>query len=73
MATFTAVYEQIDDWWIAYVEELPGANTQGRTLAEVKENLIEAVQLVIAANKEIARRQSAGHNVVREAIMVPVA
>ena len=73
MTTFTAVYEQIDDWWIAYVEELPGANTQGRTLAEVKENLIEAVQLVIAANKEIARRQSAGRNVVREAIMVPVA
>ncbi|HEY52436.1 MAG TPA: type II toxin-antitoxin system HicB family antitoxin [Caldilineae bacterium] len=73
MTTFTAVYEQIDDWWIAYVEELPGANTQGRTLAEAKENLIEAVQLVIAANKEIARRQSAGRNVVREAIMVPVA
>jgi predicted RNase H-like HicB family nuclease len=73
MTAFTAVYEQIDDWWIAYVEELPGANTQGRTLAEVKENLIEAVQLVIAANKEIARRQSVGRNVVREAIMVPVA
>ena len=52
---FTAVFEQVDKWWIGYVEELPGANTQGKTLEEVRENLKEAVQLVMEANRELAR------------------
>ena len=47
---FTAVFEQDEGWWIGYVEELPGANTQGETLEEARENLKEAVQLVIEAN-----------------------
>ncbi len=51
---FTAVFEQEDNWWIGYVEELPGANTQGKTLDEACENLKEAVQLIIEANREIA-------------------
>jgi predicted RNase H-like HicB family nuclease len=38
-ATFTAVFEQDGDWWVDYVEELPGANTQGATLEEARENL----------------------------------
>ncbi|MBI4675369.1 MAG: type II toxin-antitoxin system HicB family antitoxin [Chloroflexi bacterium] len=58
--TFTAVFEQDGDWWIGYVEELPGANTQGKPLAEARENLKEAMQLVIEANREIARRAIAG-------------
>ncbi len=49
---FTAIFEQAGEWWIGYVEELPGANTQGRTLEETRENLKEAVQLVIEANRE---------------------
>ncbi|MDY6877547.1 MAG: type II toxin-antitoxin system HicB family antitoxin [Chloroflexota bacterium] len=40
---FTAVFERVDDWWIGYVEELPGANTQGKTLDEARESLKEAV------------------------------
>ncbi len=66
MEKFTAVFEKSDDWWIAFVEELPGANTQGETLDEARENLKEAIQLTIAANREIARRQSAGKKIVRE-------
>ena len=50
MEKFTAVFEQDGDWWIGYLEELPGANTQGRTLAEARENLKDAVRLLIAAN-----------------------
>jgi len=57
MEKFTAVFEQEEDWWIAYVEELPGVNTQGRTLEEAHENLKEAVQLIIEANRELARRE----------------
>ena len=49
---FTAVFEQVGEWWIGYVEELPGANTQGKTLEEARENLKGAVQLIIEANRE---------------------
>lgn len=69
---FTAVFEKEGDWWIGYVEELPGANTQGKTLEEARENLIEAVQLVIEANREIARRETEGKSVIREDLLVAV-
>jgi predicted RNase H-like HicB family nuclease len=35
---FTAVFEKVDDWYIGYIEELPGANTQGKTLEETRLN-----------------------------------
>lgn len=70
MRTFTAIYEQDGEWWIGWVEELPGANTQGRTLEEARENLKEAVQLVIEANRELAQREAAGKNVIREELLV---
>jgi predicted RNase H-like HicB family nuclease len=54
---FTAIFEQVGEWWIGYVEELSGANTQGRTLEETRENLREAVQLIIETNRELARRE----------------
>ncbi len=66
MDQLTAVFERTDDWWIAYVEELPGVNTQGRTLEEARENLHEAAELVLAANRELARRASVGKQVIRE-------
>ena len=63
----TAVYERVPRGYIAYVEELPGANTQGHTLKEARENLAEAVGLVLEANRALAeeqlidRRSSASH------------
>ena len=72
MEKFTAVFEQHGKWWIGYVEELPGANTQGRTLEEARENLKEAVQLVIEANREIARRQAKRRKVIREEMVISV-
>jgi predicted RNase H-like HicB family nuclease len=56
---FTAVFERDGDWWIAYVEELPGANTQGRTLEEARENLKEAIALVLQANRELTEHEIA--------------
>ncbi len=53
---FTAVIRKSGAWYIAFVEELPGVNTQGRTLTEVRRNLREALRLVIAANRALARR-----------------
>ncbi len=71
MDKFTAIFEQTDDWWIAFVEELPGANTQGKTMEEARENLREAVQLIIEANREITRKQISGKKVIREELIVP--
>ncbi len=66
----TAVFEREGDWWIGYVEELPGANTQGRTLEEARENLKEAVHLVLEAYKELLRRDLQGKDIVREELVI---
>ena len=69
---YTGVFEQVGEWWIGHVEELPGCNVQERTLDEARESLKEAVQLIVSANRELARRESEGHEVVRESLAVPV-
>jgi len=66
----TAVFEQVGEWWLGYVEELPGANTQGKTLGEARENLREAVQLIIEVNRELLLEQIEGHEVIREPLTV---
>ena len=63
---FTAIYMQVPEGYIAFVEELPGANTQGDTLEEARENLREAVALVLEANRELAEQSLAGQQVTRE-------
>lgn len=70
MNKFTAVFERDGDWWIGYVEELPGANTQGRTLEEARENLKEAVALVIETNRELTRIEVMGKDAIREELLV---
>ncbi len=72
MGKFTAVFDQDGDWWIGYLEELPGANTQGRTLEEARENLKDAVRLLIAANRELTRRELQGKTIIREELVVAV-
>jgi predicted RNase H-like HicB family nuclease len=62
----TAVYVQVPEGYIAFVEELPGANTQGATLDEARENLREAVGLVLEANRELAEKSLAGQAATRE-------
>lgn len=54
---FTAVFEKVPEGYVAFVEELPGANAQGATLDEARENLREAVELVIEANRQINVQQ----------------
>lgn len=67
---FTAVFERDGDWWIGYVEELPGANTQGRTLAEARKNLKEAVLLILEANRKLAEHEIKGKEVIKEELVV---
>jgi len=62
----TAVFQKVPEGYIAFVEELPGANTQGDTLEEARENLREAVAMVLDANRQLAERELVGKSVVRE-------
>ena len=62
----TAVFIQVPEGYIGFLEELPGTNTQGTTLKEARKNLKEAVSMVIAANRELAERSIAGQAVTRE-------
>jgi len=51
----TAIYEKRGDWYIAYLQEIPGVNTQGRTKQEAKGNLEDALQEFLEANRRLAR------------------
>ena len=62
----TAVFEEVPEGYIAYVEELPGANTQGDTLEQARANLAEAVELVLEANRALAEERLGTKNVIRE-------
>ncbi|KAF0237231.1 MAG: hypothetical protein FD181_2065 [Prolixibacteraceae bacterium] len=54
--SFTAVFvEDPKGGYSAYVEEIPGANSQGETLEEAKENLMEALQMVLETNKILSQ------------------
>ncbi len=64
--SFTAVFQKVPEGYIGWVEELPGANTQGGTLEETRENLKEAVELVLEANRELARESANGADLIRE-------
>jgi predicted RNase H-like HicB family nuclease len=64
--TFTAVFMAVAEGYIGFVEEIPGANSQGETLDEVRENLREAVQLVLDANRELTEQALEGREVERE-------
>jgi len=55
--SFTAIFEKVDDWYIGYVQELPGANVQERTLEEARESLGEAFELILISNRELADQQ----------------
>ena len=70
--SFTAIFEKVKEGYIGFVEELPGANSQGATLEEARENLAEAVQLVLDANKQLAEEDLVGRDVIREEFRVAV-
>ena len=65
----TAVFVRSGEWWAAYIEEIPGANTQGRTLEEARTNLQEALDMVLQARKEESSQLAKDHEVVRERIL----
>jgi predicted RNase H-like HicB family nuclease len=68
---FTAVFKKVLEGYVAFVEELPGANTQGKTLEEARANLDEAVMLVLEANRTLAEENLKGTEVIRERYKLP--
>jgi predicted RNase H-like HicB family nuclease len=68
----TAVFQKFPEGYAAFVEELPGANTQGETLEEARENPKEAVQLVLETNWQLAEESLAGKDVIREPLVMPI-
>ena len=69
----TAVFMKVPEGYVAFIEELPGANTQGLTLEEARENLHEAVALVLDANRALTEQSLEGAAVVRETFVLPMA
>ena len=69
----TAVFQKVPEGYIGWVEELPGANTQGDTLEEARENLHEAAMLVIEANRVLREENAAGAEVIREPLLIRAA
>ena len=67
--SLTAVFKKVPEGYVGFVEELPGANTQGATLDETRKNLREAAQLVLEARREI----TAADEVIREPLILPAA
>ena len=70
--SFTAIYQKVPEGYIAFVEELPGANTQGATLQEARENLQEAIAMVLEANRTLSEESLQGQAIIREPIEIPV-
>ena len=64
----TAVFKKVPEGYIAWVEDLPGANTQGATLEEARENLREAIRLVFEANRELAQADIEDEPVIKEPV-----
>jgi predicted RNase H-like HicB family nuclease len=70
--SFTAVFQKVPEGYIGFIEELPGANTQGNTIQEVRENLHEAAILIFEANRSLAEEEILGKDVIRESFEVIV-
>ena len=69
---FTAVYKQRGAQYIAWIDEIPGVNTQGKTKAETKENLKEALSLILEVNRELAASRAGQTAVIREPLRVGI-
>jgi len=68
---FTAIIDKRGRWYIGTIEEIPGVNTQGRTLSEVRKNLKEAIELILESNRSLLAKEHTSH-AKRELITVRV-
>lgn len=69
---FTAVYKKSGKWYLGWIEEIPGVNTQGRTIEETKENLKEALLLILETNRILSEKEFSGGKVIKESLSVSI-
>jgi predicted RNase H-like HicB family nuclease len=69
----TSVFQKVAEGYVGFVEELPGANTQGATLDEARANLAEAVELILDANRTLSEETIQGQEVIREKMLLSTA
>ena len=67
---FTAIYKKSGKWFLGWIEEIPGVNTQGKTLKEVKENLKEALLLILETNKFLNKKETSKGKTIQESLSV---
>ncbi len=67
---FTGVYKKRGKWYLGWIEEIPGVNTQGETLKEAKENLKEALLLILETNRILNKKEFPKGRVIREPLSV---
>lgn len=68
---FTAIIEKGEDgWFVGQVEEVPAAMSQGQTIEELKENLLDALRMVLDVNKEITEREYSGRTIIKEELVL---
>jgi predicted RNase H-like HicB family nuclease len=68
----TAVFQKVREGYIGFVEELPGANTQARTIKQARANLAEAVELVLQANRTLSKKTIGKKKVLRERLVLAI-
>ena len=66
----TTVFQKVPEGYVGFVEELPGANTQGATLQEARANLQEAITLTLEANRALMEEAIQGQDVIREPLLI---
>ncbi|OGI82915.1 hypothetical protein A3I95_03135 [Candidatus Nomurabacteria bacterium RIFCSPLOWO2_02_FULL_44_12] len=66
---YTAIYKKSGNWYLAWIEEIPGANTQGRTLREARDNLREALSLILETNHLVSLSSFGNNKVIREPLI----
>ncbi len=66
----TAVFQKVPEGFIGFVQELPGANSQGVTLRETRANLQEAIKLILEENRKLSERTLKGKEVIREPLAI---
>lgn len=71
MRQFTAIYKKSGRWYLGWIEEIPGVNTQGKTLKEAKENLREALALVLETSRFLTKKDNRG-KLIRESLTIAV-
>lgn len=66
----TAVYQKQGKWYLGWIEEIPGVNTQGKTLAETKLNLKEALEMVLEVNRLMRKKERVAGRVIRQQMVI---